>query len=168
MLPFILAFIEIGPNEIVSVGEEGKCSAHFLANIYSNVQTGDWTTNDLNSIVNEVSSKFSIDASSLANYFKVVRYSNNAKRAFSTFGFVTNSLAYRDTFLSTTIIKVSRNNGVFTVNGRQASTKGEAGIQYFDEICFDSKQYFDLKTINAYYSTMESIISDEIESFKQI
>lgn len=182
MIPFLLAVNM--PNWETSLDhrmfyyQDSPCYAKMLAPISTNTQSGDWTTNDLNSLVNEVSTKFSIDPSSVSKFFNTARFANQARRAFTTYGFEGGDYHDRNTMLRTTILKVSKNNGIYSVTGRQACALALAKIiprstmgQYCQDIFISASQYrvpFTGIAIQMYYNKLESLIDDQIKSFMQI
>lgn len=182
MLPFLLVASKsewkFMPSYNMHYFQCSPCFAKGLASMSTNTKSGDWSTSDLNSLVYEISTKFSIDPSSLSNYFKTARFANRARRAFTTFGFEGKDYADRITSLRITILKVTKSNGIYSITGRQASilARAKAFPNGTHLMCLDlthhatdiSRVKWISADIKLFYDKLESLISDQLNSFLQI
>lgn len=80
----------------------------------------DYSTNDINSIVDQIANEFEIERNKLQNFFNLCKWSSTSKQLFNKIDFNQIFDRYRAAKLSGTVIKVTNNHGSYIVNCRQA------------------------------------------------
>ncbi|EAX98957.1 hypothetical protein TVAG_321190 [Trichomonas vaginalis G3] len=80
----------------------------------------DYSTTDLNSIVDQVSNEFGLERDRVQNYFSRSKWASYAKQLFNRLDFSFDTNGYKVITLGGTVIKITKSNGVYNVNCRKA------------------------------------------------
>ncbi|EAX98958.1 hypothetical protein TVAG_321180 [Trichomonas vaginalis G3] len=81
----------------------------------------DYSTTDLNSIVDQISNEFELERDRVQNHFTRSKWASYSKQLFSRINFDLNNNGFRVVSLGGTVMKITKNNGVYNVNCRKAS-----------------------------------------------
>lgn len=177
----LIYFLALARSEVKITLREGL-SWIICPGFESNVLTDDWTVGNLHELVNSISQKYSIEASSLTNFFNVAKYSSKTGREFHRFSMDMPKFDQRSSLLQTTIIKITRSNGQYTVSARQAYAKGifQFAINPFvwanphfsrsESVTIYQGEFkqFSAQVLDKIYSYSENTIRGAVEQFKNI
>ncbi|EAX98960.1 hypothetical protein TVAG_321200 [Trichomonas vaginalis G3] len=81
----------------------------------------DYSTTDLNSIVDQISNEFELERDRVQNNFSRSKWASYSKQLFNRINFDLDNDGFRVVSLGGTVMKITKNNGVYNVNCRKAS-----------------------------------------------
>lgn len=84
----------------------------------------DYSTTDLNSIVDQISNDFHLENERVAFYFGRTKHAKLSKQVFYRIDFNQRDRMARSVYLAGTVFKVTKENGVYNIKCRQARITG--------------------------------------------
>ncbi|EAY10292.1 hypothetical protein TVAG_491490 [Trichomonas vaginalis G3] len=112
------------PKVVERVSNEELDIKVALININHGILERDYGTSDLNSLIDQICNEFHLEWSLVSNYFSRVKYASLSKTIMFRLDMDQADGDNRAGYLAGTVFKVTKMNGWYTVNVRQASVKG--------------------------------------------
>ncbi|EAX91548.1 hypothetical protein TVAG_422430 [Trichomonas vaginalis G3] len=91
----------------------------------------DYSTTDLQSIANQIANDFHLEPNNVINYFARSKWASLSKNLFFRVDFNQVEKYQRAVYLGGTVVKITKSNGVYTVNCRQANVRGIAQPDFY-------------------------------------
>ncbi|EAY04643.1 hypothetical protein TVAG_227600 [Trichomonas vaginalis G3] len=96
----------------------GRMPVTFFRKNIANLER-DYSTTDLNSIVDQISNEFDLERDRLQNYFSRSKWASFSKQLFNKIDFNLNQNGFKVISLGGTVMKITKSNGLYTVNCRK-------------------------------------------------
>lgn len=136
----------------------------------------DYSTQNLESIVDQIANEFDIERDRVQNYFQRSKWASLSKQLFNKIDFNLATLNKRRVALSGTVIKITKANGIFSVNCRKAKVESHLLVKYrYVEKPYDSRYYlvnagepFSGEIIQNIYNDLNSRIEGQLNAYKAI
>ncbi|EAY22407.1 hypothetical protein TVAG_378860 [Trichomonas vaginalis G3] len=139
----------------------------------------DYSTTDLNSLVDQIANEFNLDRNRVQDYFNRCRWSSLAKQLFNKIDFDQEAVGKRVVCLGGTVIKITKADGVFYVNCRKAyvssklihiaymawSNKLGLPLSYF---VAEASRPLSASTITEIYNALSLKIEGDLNVYKNI
>ena len=143
-------------------------------------ETGDYSAEDLNSLVDTIVNEYGVDRSSLANYFNRARFTNVAKTLLNTINFdALKDVRNRVANLGCAVVKVVKNGNSFSVNVRKVGGSAEIWADNVKKTrssrygrhktrCSKSWRPLTADELTGVYNTITQEMNEKVSQFRNI